>query len=152
MSYEEKGLKKWKVITLIGMDKISNFFSTAGFSLASLYSFASLLLLFHSFTRRFTQSYTLTRSLSPSFFPFLSTPMSYQPFSFTHFRSSFFLRLALSTYQSHARSFLFSLLVSFTRPHDRGQEVEVRELGSLVYSCVSSLRDLYQWQNKIGLE
>lgn len=80
-----------------------------------------------------------------SFFPFLSTPMSYQPFSFTHFRSScFFLSLALSTYQSHARSFLFSLLVSFTRPHDRGQEVEVRELGSLVYSCVSSLLDLYQ--------
>lgn len=71
MSYEEKGLKKWKVITLIGMDKISNFFSTAGFSLASLYSFASLLPLYHSFARRFTQWYTLTRSLSPLFLSFL---------------------------------------------------------------------------------
>lgn len=32
------------------------------------------------------------------------------------------------------------LFLSFTRSHDRGQEVEVRELRSLDYCCASSLR------------
>ena len=150
MNYEEKGLKEWKVIILIRMYKDSNFF----FSIAGFFRFP---LLFLSFSRSLSLSLSFSPSFSRSFarssFP-TRTRRRKQSFFLSSHPSIFIIHLQTNalSYPPPPLFLSMHLFLSFTRSHDRGQEVEVRELRSLDYCCASSLPNLYQWRNKIGLE
>ena len=108
----------------------------------------SLPFFFLSLTQSLAQSLThllIHRSLSLSFLSFLSTQTLLSSI-FIH-SCTFFLLSPLpffTSYLHNNRSLVHSSSLYVFHLHNRGQEVEVRELRSLVYSCMSSLLDLYK--------
>lgn len=128
------------------MYKDSNFFF---FSIAGFFRFP---LLFLSFSRSLALSIFL--SLTLSLIRSLLLPHTHTQTQ-TVFLSFFLLLIRPSIFIIHLQTNTLSypppplflsmhLFLSFTRSHDRGQEVEVRELRSLDYCCASSLPNLYQ--------
>lgn len=118
------------------MYKDSNFFSIAGFFRFPLLFLSSS----HSLALFLPFSFSLAHSLAP--------PSPHAQHARTHnlsfFLSSFlihpFLSFSFKQILCHTLPLpLFlsmHLFLSLTRSHDRGQEVEVRELRSLDYCCV----------------
>lgn len=129
------------------MYKDSNFFfSRLLASSVSLYSFSHSLALSRSLYLSLPHS--LAHSLAPP------SPHAHADAN-SLFLSFFLLLIRPSIFIIHLQTNTLSypppplflsmhLFLSFTRSHDRGQEVEVRELRSLDYCCASSLPNLYQ--------
>lgn len=112
------------------MYKDSNFFFRLLASFVSLYSFSHPLILSLSFSpsllslsliRSLLLPHTHTRTQSSFFLSFLSHP----PISIIQLQTNTLSYPPLPLFLS------MHLFLSFTRSHDRGQEVEVRELRSL---------------------
>lgn len=124
------------------MYKDSNFFfSRLLASSVSLYSFSHSLAL--SLSLSFSPSFS--RSFARSSFP-TRTRRRKQSFFLSSHPSIFIIHLQTNalSYPPPPLFLSMHLFLSFTRSHDRGQEVEVRELRSLDYCCASSLPNLYQ--------
>lgn len=151
MNYEEKGLKEWKVIILIRMYKDSNFF----FSIAGFFRFPLLFLssshslaLFLSFS-----SFSLAHSLappSPHAHAHTIVFLSFFSFTSTHFYHSasnkYFIIPSPSPFFIHASiSFIYTIAWPGTGSRSEGTSI-------VKITAASSLRNLYQWRNKIGLE
>lgn len=149
MNYEEKGLKEWKVIILIRMYKDSNFFFRLLASFVSLYSFSHPLILSLSFSpsllslsliRSLLLPHTHTRTQSSFFLSFTST-------HFYHSASNkYFIIPSPSPFFIHASiSFIYTIAWPGTGSRSEGTSI-------VKITAASSLRNLYQWRNKIGLE
>lgn len=117
------------------MYKDSNFFFDCW-----LLSFPSTLSLILSFSRSLSPLLFLSRSFARSSFPTRTTRTHTQSFFLSSFLIHPFLSFSFKQILCHTLPLpLFlsmHLFLSLTRSHDRGQEVEVRELRSLDYCCV----------------
>lgn len=115
------------------MYKDSNFFSIAGFFRFPLLFLSSS----HSLTLFLPFSFSLAHSLAPPS-PHAQHARTHNLSFFLSHPSIFIIQLQTNTLSYPPLPLFLSmhLFLSLTRSHDRGQEVEVRELRSLDYCCV----------------